>query len=243
MKKTFLATVLALTGFSQVALAGVFDKFYYENDGYYEEEEDSPKSVSPVSEELLAENTCFWEIATGVVAQEVDGYMKVDDLVQGTSFAGEGFFLSGNLGFNFKRWWALYAGLDFSGGTGHLAYDGYREKLQNFEFDAFNLHWGMRIFPFRDDPELRGLFFGFEMGIGNLSVDGEDYFSYYVVNDDPVNYKIEFGHVWDISSRFSLGLKGYISFESYDEDGYYYNDEMTDLDGVSLGFLLTLTRR
>lgn len=83
---------------------------------------------------------------------------------------------------------------------------------------------------------------GFELGIGNLSVDGDEY-SYYVVNDDPVIYKIELGHVWDISTRFSLGLKGYISFESYDETSSYYEDEMTDLDGVSLGLLFTVTRR
>lgn len=249
MNKTFLATLLGLMCLTQVSFAGIFDKYQYADNGYidpyYEEEEDKGPVIS---EEQLTHNSLFWELASGMAAHEVSGYIEPrGESITGGYVDGEGFYGAANLGINFRRWFSIYVGMEFTNGTGYFAYDGNRDKIKGLDYFDFNLHIGTDIFPFRDSDELRGLFFGFEIGIGFVEAYTDALNEYHytsdVVSDDPVTYKIQVGHLWDLTPHYSLGVKTFVVFDSYDERDYYYDDELTNLSGVAVGIAATLIRR
>lgn len=248
MKKFFLAALFS-TALSQVAFAGV-----YSNDPYYDDYPPEPKTVE-ISEYQLTHNSFFMQLDLGLAAQSVSGYIHKGGKTVGTGFDGEGLGATFNLGLNVKRWYAAYIGFGFVEGTGHASFDGTREKVKNFDFYSLNFHIGTVLFPFRNVPGMEGFFAGLELGVGGVETSNDDDYAYDdLVNESTFTFKIEAGHVWDLTPRWGIGVKGFISFNGFIEDSYYDDDYyyyyggyedyyMRDLSGVSIGIMATLIRR
>ncbi len=248
MNKIALASLFTIAAFSQVAFAGSYDNNLYEDD--YPPE---PKPVE-ISEYQLTHSSFFMEADLGLGAQSIDGYIHKDGKIVGTAFDGDGLAGAFNFGINIKRWIAPYLGFSFVFGSGHVSFDSADDKLKNFSFYTLGANIGTLIFPFRNVDGMSGLFLGFELGVGGVEVSSDklDRFDY-LVNNSRFLVTIELGHVWDLTPRWSAGIKGFVSFNSFNDDydyydsdyypSYAYDYEMYDLSGVSIGLMATLIRR
>lgn len=248
MKNIFLASMVAAAVLSQTAFASVYDA-----NSDYDDYPPEPKTVE-ISEYQLTHNSFFMEASLGLGAQSVDGYIHREGKIVGTAFDGDGLAGALNVGLNIKRWAAPYLGFNFITGSGHVSFDGPYDKLKNFSFYTVGVSIGTLLFPFRNVEGMNGLFLGFELGVGGIEVNSEKYDRYdYLVNDSKFFVTIELGHVWDLTPRWSAGIKGVVSFNSisddydyYDSDyypSYEYDYEMYDKSSVSIGLMATLIRR
>lgn len=245
MKKIFLASLFTCAALAQTAFATVYNGDYDEDD--YPPE---PKTVE-ISDYQLTHNSFFMEGNLGLGAVSTSGYTHLSGQHEGTAFDGQGLYAGFNFGLNIKRWATPYLGFNFTNGSGHVSFDRISDKIDNVDFFNFSVCLGTLVFPFRNVSGMEGIFAGFEIGWGGLEAEVENSKYDKFVNDANFNFKLELGNVWDLTPRWSIGVKGFLSFynffDDYDYDSYYYSNyddyEIFDLSGVSVGLVATIIRR
>ncbi|MCQ2123858.1 MAG: hypothetical protein MJZ25_06695 [Fibrobacter sp.] len=236
MKKSFLALILASFAFAQSALALEYKTYY---------DETAPEEVqSTLPEHLLTRNSFYVEASVGALAQSVSGsFSGSSDEISRASFSGTGLLLSLDLGMNFRRWFATYIGFDYAGGSSRMSFSGSRDKIKDFDSYTFDFNVGFKVFPLRNTPNLDGMFFGMELGIGSSDADHEDYNYYYT--EDFVSVKVMVGNIWRLNDRWGAGVKAFVLFQSFDDEyyDYYSSRRLGGISGTAVGFAVNLIRR
>lgn len=145
-----------------------------------------------------------------------------------------------DLGFSIKRLFALYAGADFSSGSGDISY-----RVSNFSTESEigllkgGMDFGILLYPFRSVPVLRGATFGTGFSFGAT-------YAYHTNSDEnqfldnfTVTWKFELGYLWNVGRKVSLGVVTNVKVAILAGAG----EDEESLTGASVGIAFTVMRR
>lgn len=145
-----------------------------------------------------------------------------------------------DLGISIRRLFALYAGADFSSGSGSISYNTSKNTSDyDITLIKFGMDLGVVLYPFRSVPVLRGAMFGTGFGFGGTFANYVDYDENQPVDNFTLTWKFELGYLWNVGRKVSLGVVSNVKVALLAGAG----EDEEAMTGTSVGIAFTVMRR